>query len=202
MMKNMLLTLIFLSRLSLAGAWPMVKSTGNTVEFVGDDVNYFLPINDKNGKLQYRLECHNYDYEGDEDFNFSGDFECRLSSVNQQERYSNLLTYTQKQTADWENRGLFYTAHFSSHCKSNRDWGKRRVFMMRGMTIELLISNEIIEKNGNGSYKLKSFSFTVSVKNTPSFDSEIYVVNNVPEWFHNPIKCIGKLKQLRPSGGQ
>ena len=49
-------------------------------------------------------------YAGDPDFDYSGDFECRLSSVGDHDTYSTLLTEDAHQNRDWESRGRFFSA--------------------------------------------------------------------------------------------
>ena len=66
-----------------------------------------LEIRSLDGAALYKLQCHSAGYTGDPDFDYSGDFECRLSSVGRQEGYSTLLTDNPRQTRDWESRGRF-----------------------------------------------------------------------------------------------
>ena len=80
--------------LSLADeAYPAVKPVRRTFDVPEvNKADVVLIINSRLGRPLYKLQCHPAGYTGDRDFDYSGDFECRLSSVGFTDRYSTLLT--------------------------------------------------------------------------------------------------------------
>src|SRR5579883_481197 len=64
-----------------------------------------LSIKSVDGMPLYKLQCHSAGYRGDEGFDYSGDFECRLTSAGDRDIYSTLLTEDIHQSRDWESRG-------------------------------------------------------------------------------------------------
>lgn len=116
-----------------------------------------LLIRSPEGKPIYKLQCHPAGYEGDADFDYSGDFECRLSSVGHRDQYSTLLTEDANQSRDWESRGRFFAAQLRGACARVPDFGADRGFKLRGMDLTLRIANVKLTKDG----KLNSLRLTV-----------------------------------------
>src|SRR5207245_11632673 len=101
------------------------------------------------GAPVYRLQCHSAEYSGgDHDFAYSGDFECRLSSVGNRDRYSTLLTEDAHQSRDWESRGRFFAQNLRGSCASIPDFGAVRKFKLRGMDLTLKIINPRFAPDG------------------------------------------------------
>src|SRR5207253_255266 len=73
--------------------WPAVEPLEKTFHFPdARGAQATVMIRGTDGRDLYKLECHTWRYEGDPDFDYSGDFECRLTSLYSKESYSTLLT--------------------------------------------------------------------------------------------------------------
>lgn len=186
-MIKVFIVLALSSQSLMAHEWPSIIDASETVRIDDKKTEYSVKIFGTNGEALYSLDCHDFNYEND-DYNYSGDFECRLSSKYNQGVYSNLLVYGESQTADWENRGVFYAAHFVTKCAEDKNWGRNRRFKLRGMTLSISVSNENI-KNENGIVEFNAFTFSFSVKNSPMVTDFISVRDDPPEWFHKPNMC-------------
>jgi hypothetical protein len=119
-----------------------------------------LFIRSPEGKPLYKLRCHSAGYTGDPDFDYSGDFECRLSSVYRRDVYSTLLTEDVNQSRDWESRGRFFAAQLRGSCARVPQFGAGRDFKLRGMDLNL----RVIDPTFTGAGKLKSLRLTVTVR--------------------------------------
>lgn len=84
--------------------------------------------------------------------------------------------------------GLFYAEHFISSFRDNEKRGRKRIFMLRGMTLEIHIMNEVVSHK-NGITKLDSFDLSVLVKKYLPITTSIYEVPSPPRWFHRPRLC-------------
>jgi hypothetical protein len=122
----------------------------------------------------YKLQCHSAGYTGDADFEYSGDFECRLSSLGHRDDYSTLLTEDVNQDRDWESRGRFFAADLKGRCARIPDFGTSRTFQLRGMNLNLHIVNP---KFING--KLRSLELAVNVRPNPN--ARLAIAKPVPK---------------------
>ena len=62
--------------------WPAIVPLHQSYRF--SDANHAvidLKLLGTDQRALYRLECHNYSYESDPAFDYSGDFECKLTSL-------------------------------------------------------------------------------------------------------------------------
>jgi hypothetical protein len=137
------------------------------------------------GDTLYILECHQYGYERDPNFSYSGAFECRLKSASSSDSYSTLLTDDPHQSRDWESRGRFLVQELVGECARYPEYGLERSFRVRGMLITLRMSdlkwsreshiaNPALDYRTDGASEyLTSFNFEVDVKSDPSATSEI-----------------------------
>jgi hypothetical protein len=89
------------------------------------------------GGALYRLECHGGGYEGDPQFDYSGDFECRLASLYTEDPYSTLFTENPNQSRDWQSRARFLAEELIGACAEYPEYGRIRTFRLRGMRITL-----------------------------------------------------------------
>lgn len=185
-------------------SWPVISEF--EYEYVFDDPSQAmveLDIKDQAGVPQYKFECHNYLYDSGSDFNYSGDFECRLESLYSNEYVSTLFAYSDDQSADWESRAIFYAAHFVGKCKTSPYGGKARVFRLRNMRIMLEIFDEttqLVEEDNRVTVQFEKFSFRVkttkdntagrSIADDVGFDS-------LPEWFHKPHMCLNEVLEQK-----
>lgn len=95
--------------------------------------NISLQIKARDGRDLYKLQCHSAGYVGDPDFDYSGDFECRLSLSNGQNVYSTLLTEDLNQSRDWESRARFFAADLRGECARIPEFGSARNFTLRAL---------------------------------------------------------------------
>jgi hypothetical protein len=161
--------------------WPIITDVEKVFHFdSAQNAAIDLNILGRNGKKLYNLQCHNYLYEGDPDFNYSGEFECRLKSLYSNETYSTLLTENLRQSADWESRARFFSHELIGNCAVYPDYGCFRTFKLRGMVIKFQISdiifrNKKIKINSSEveDLELNSFTFLVNVKSDPNAKTAI-----------------------------
>ena len=112
---------------------PAVKPIQTTIDV--PDVfraNVSLVVRSIHNQPLYRLQCHSKEYAGYPDFNYSGDFECRLSLVNGKNVYSTLLTEDHEQSRDWESRGRFFSTSLRGPCAAIPEFGATRTFKLLG----------------------------------------------------------------------
>ncbi len=136
---------------------PDVSSTGSDTPAV----DY---IRDLKGGPIYKLECHNGNYNDQSEMNFSGKFQCALFALEEGKTASwNLLADRTQQDSDWRNRGRMLSEQISGPCSKWPEYGARRVFLLRGMSITFLF------KDLQGKYirherELVAFTFDVEVQ--------------------------------------
>ena len=123
------------------------------------EANVILDLKAKSGATLYRLQCHSAGYTGDPDFDYSGDFECRLGMVGHNSSYSTLLTENTNQSRDWESRGRFFAANLQGECARIPEFGALRSFQLRGMNLSLHIVDPTFS---NG--KLHSLKLVIAVR--------------------------------------
>jgi hypothetical protein len=174
---------------SWAGAqhYPLVEAQNRAFE-VPDvkhaDVSF--DIKSPKGTPVYRLQCHSAEYSGDDhDFAYSGDFECRLSSVGHLDSVaSTLLTEDAHQSRDWESRGRFFAKNLRGSCASIPDFGAVRRFKLRGMHLTL----EIIDPRFAPDGTLQSLKLSVKVRPDASAVRPIAAIVPLPKG-PIPRKC-------------
>jgi hypothetical protein len=169
-------------------SWPAIAPYSQEFSFPdGKSANASVIIKDTNGHPLYRLECHTFTY-SDPDFDYSGDFECRLVSLYSKEPWSTLLTDDPQQTRDWQSRGRFLAAELEGTCGKYPEYGTVRHFRLRAMQLTLEISNfkllpKDVAKSGSGESLPRFQSFRLHIKAAPdiSATSEIAERPAVPE---------------------
>jgi hypothetical protein len=139
--------------------------------------NVSLDIELLTGVPLYHLQCHSAGYTSDPDFDYSGDFECRLSLIGQPNTYSTLLTEDADQSRDWESRGRFFAADLRGACARIRGFGATRSFRLRGMSLTLRITEQKFTESG----KLTSLALTVTVRPDPGAQRPIAEVVPLPK---------------------
>lgn len=153
------------STFSLVGRYPALAQSYPTIAplrraFMVPDVpnaNVSLDIESLAGVPQYHLQCHSAGYTGDPDFDYSGDFECRLSLLREPNSYSTLLTEDARQSRDWESRGRFFAADLKGACARIPQFGATRSFELRGMDLTLGVTDQKFTAGG----ELTSLTLTV-----------------------------------------
>ena len=141
-----------------------------------DKADVSLLIRSGTGEAIYRLQCHSAGYTGDPDFDYSGDFECRLSSVGDSDEYSTLLTEDPNQSRDWESRGRFFASELRGDCAAIPQFGASRDFRLRGMEVSLNIMDPKFTNDGG----LSSLKLVVRVRPVPTPRSPIAEAVPVP----------------------
>lgn len=162
--------------------WPKVEPVSKDFHFLdGTTAKIHLILYGANKDPLYRLECHSRGY-ADPDFDYSGDFECRLTSLYSENTYSTLFTYDPHQSRDWESRARFFAVDVTGKCAHYPEFGLVRHFHLRGMKITLAMSDVQLrapaesEREQAYIYSLfKSFRFHVGVRNDSTAISKIDV---------------------------
>ena len=211
---SLLFMLCFVTICARAQAYPAVRPLHRTFEVpdVGK-ANISLDIKSVEGVPLYKLQCHSAGYTADPDFDYSGDFECRLSSIREHDTYSTLLTEDAHQSRDWESRGRFFSADLRGVCAHVPEFGANRNFKLRGMRLTLQITDPLFTEGG----KLSRLKLTVTVGPDPRAQRPIAEIVPLPkgkiptecklqEYFVNPAELstydevMGFLVEL-PTGG-
>jgi hypothetical protein len=127
--------------------WPMIQPVHETRTFanLGNVDNSFVAlIKDTAGVPVYKFECHNGNYEGDSEINFSGDLQCALFAIKESKIVSpNLLAANTRdeQSTDWWNRGRMRSEQLRGECLAYPDYSTDRHFKLRGMLVTLRFSD-------------------------------------------------------------
>src|ERR1700722_12984857 len=122
--------------------WPEVLPMHKIIHFVaGQNSISKIKIMGKNGKPLYLLESHlnAWALDDDNDFNYSGDFESRLTSLYDNYFSSTLLTNNPNPTRDWDSRGRFLMEDIMGKSADYPEYGRLRHFRLRGMELTLNI---------------------------------------------------------------
>lgn len=157
-----------------------------------------LQINGTDDKPLYSLVCLGLQASKKSkiDFDWSADFECRLSSLYSKNDYGTLLTYDPRETRDWESRGGFMPDQIMGVCANYPEYGDIRHFRLRGIELTLSLSDVHLaigqRPTGKGTtvaaQLFKSFRLTVNVKQDPAAFSTI--AGPVP--YAEPKSVLGK----------
>jgi hypothetical protein len=150
------------------GVWPGVQALNKewritNVSSTQTDTPAIDYIHDLKGVPAYKLECHNGNYSGQSEMNFSGTFQCALFALENGRPASwNLLADRSEQDSDWGNRGRMLSEQLNGSCSGWAEYGARRVFRLRGMKITFRYRDLQWSKN-----QLTAFTFEVDVRPDP-----------------------------------
>jgi hypothetical protein len=181
--------------------WPPVVPLDTRAQLVDrEKENVDLKILAQDGKPIYFLECYlnAYSHE-DPAFDYSGDFECRLSSLGSKDSYSTLLTDVEGATRDWQSRGRFLIEELSGVCATYPEYGRIRHFSLRGMNLTIEVEGLEIEtgsKFANGPWdreRIRRLNVHIKVDVDPTADSEIATP---PKYLEPPRTTPGDPKDL------
>lgn len=168
--------------------WPQVASMKKTFTFPdARSASSEFTIVGIDGKPLYKVACHTAYYEGDRDFDYSGDFECRLKSLYSKDRYSTLFTDNPNQSRDWESRARIFAEELIGNCGDYPEYGRVRHFRLRGMNITFEFSElRFKESQGPGvkrgkEWELASFRFDFTAEPDPTAVSPIAEVAPLAE---------------------
>jgi hypothetical protein len=174
----MLNVLCIVGHCSASKLYPDVKPLQQTFDVPDvSKANVVLNINSIDGLPVYKLQCHVAGFTGDPDFDYSGDFECRLSSIAGGDGYSTLLTEDSAQSRDWESRGRFFAADLRNPCAQIPQFGATRSFELRGMDLTLQIIDPMFTDQGN----LRSLKLVVKVRPNSNARREIADIVPLPK---------------------
>jgi hypothetical protein len=96
----------------------------------------------------YTLECHTWrqsERSIRSDFDYSGDFECRLLALNGDNPIPTLLGHEIPMVRDWDSRGRFFAEQLVGKCGEHPDYGRTRTFKLRGMRLTLTIQDAEVQ---------------------------------------------------------
>jgi hypothetical protein len=196
MKKVLLSSVVWLSPLALAWVaqtnrtvdYPMVRRSSAVFPVPNiDKANVEYLIRSNKDRPIYKLQCHHRGFSDDPDFDYSGDFECRLNSVGERDQSSTLLTEDVRQSRDWESRGRFFASELRPPCSRIPHFGATRDFRLRGMILTL----EIIKPQFDNATTLKSLTLRVAV--TPDTSAHSAIAEAVPV----PMQGLSKSCELR-----
>jgi len=177
--------------LSCLGAQPYpavrpIERTFSVPDVRNADVSVVIQSHD--GISLYRLQCHPAGYSDDPGFDYSGDFECRLTSAADHDTYSTLLTEDPHQSRDWESRARFFSNDLRGRCALVPEFGAKRTFRLRQMQLTL----QVIDPKFSASGELASLNLQVTVTSDPLAHRAIAEIVPLPA--DSQSEC--KLKEL------
>jgi hypothetical protein len=175
-------------------SWPLIKECKYECDFRNANIAAVsITLQDTKGTGVYHFECHNYLYdESDTDFNYSGDFECKLTSLYSEENLPTLLTSDHNQPADWWSRGRFLADELKGRCAAYPEYGRVRTFRLRGMQLRLELNDIVFtstEVDNIKNVRLKSFHFKFEAKPDSSVSTSLAECPNVSPCLENTAPC-------------
>jgi hypothetical protein len=152
--------------------WPAIVPIAKTFEFPeAERARAELRIVNSSGEAAYVLRCIGSDLIDEylEIFEYTGDFECSLTSLYSEDHYGTLLTENPRQEHLWESRGRFFWSELTGVCGQYSEYNTTRHFRLRGMELKLQITDMQFNPPDNktdpeGHHAMKSFRFSVSAK--------------------------------------
>lgn len=185
-----------LTLLPLHGSqWPAIRPLAVRYHFSSmQEAKLKTTIQQDNGKSLYTLECYSFQtVPQNGEFMYSGDFECRLHSVDDKDRQSTLLTELPDADKDWESRGRFLVGQLLPPCDAYRNLGSERSFRLRGFRLDLKLRNVTFDdrrESFSGTRpSLKSFDFEVRAEPDSSATSAIAATPSLPRLNGLPKQC-------------
>ncbi len=170
--------------------WPEVTPLQKHFHFANaHEANADVYIHGLDGKPLYLLKCRTGEYEGDPDFNYSGDFQCRLISL-YEDALSTSMTENPFATTDHETRARVFAEELWGQCGDYPEYGRVRHFRLLGMKLTFKFSEVIFDRKqgrssraGDEGVSLRSFGFDVQVN--PDKDALSVIAEPVP--FAEPL---------------
>jgi hypothetical protein len=164
--------------------WPIIAPLQRAFSFSdGENAALDVDIDSTRGDTVYHLRCRTYRSQDDVDFEYSGDFECRLFSPHSDDWRSrwNLLSDVpeykdRSRYRDWDHRGRFLGLELAAQCLGYPGYGASRVFELRGMRLTLAIHDFALATASSKETRrptpaIRSFQFTVRARSVPSIRS-------------------------------
>jgi hypothetical protein len=155
-----------------AKGWPQVQAVHvvRAISAPPDDMDtpFLVYIQDLQGTPVYKFECHSGNYPDDDEYDFSGDFQCVLFAYRDGKVASwNLLAASTKDelSTDWWNRGRMLSRQLRGKCLAYPEYSTERHFRLRGMLITVRFE-DIAWGSGEdqqGNPQLAKFTLTLDV---------------------------------------
>lgn len=168
--------------------WPEIKEMTVTCCFAEEKREQLnIIIYDKKGFPLYCLEARFNAWKyGNEDYNFSGTFECRLFPLNPENSmgHSTIFQNEKDATRDWQNDARFLKDDLIGLVGSRSSRSLVQRCKTRGMYIEMEINNVVLDEEGN----TKAMDFKVTFLNDPTASSEISDTEHVSPPYLKSLK--------------
>jgi hypothetical protein len=181
--------------------WPQVISLRKVVQFSDKETTKVkIDIFGLKDKPLYSLECYlNAFDKKDSSFDYSGAFECRLTSLfDDYYPHRTLLTAEEHQTRDWDSRGVFQISELEcmmvdGECIEYPGYGRVRRFRLRGMDLSLEIKNYELDSHPNEKEQLRKKRFKwleleIIVVPNPDAISDVALPINYDDKLYSRIK--------------
>src|ERR1700687_798627 len=152
--------------------WPAIVPIAKAFEFPeAERARAELRIMNSSGEEAYVLRCIGRDLIDEylEIFEYTGAFECSLTSLYSEDHYSTLLTENPRQEKPWESRGRFFWSELTGVCGQYSEYNTTRHFRLRGMELTLQITDMQFNPPNDKTdpemlHAMKSFRFNVSAR--------------------------------------
>ncbi|HEX6975886.1 MAG TPA: hypothetical protein VF147_15880, partial [Vicinamibacterales bacterium] len=107
-----------------AASWLTVVPVARTFTFAdAAHASASLDISGPDGTKLYRIRCATFRVD-DPEFDWSGDFECRLVPLYEPVTYSTYFTDITHPTSDWQSRARFLVPEIVGDCGSHPEYGR------------------------------------------------------------------------------
>lgn len=149
--------------------WPIIQPIQIVRSFENpgkddSDTPIKLTVVNSSGQPAYQIDCHNGNFDGSPQFNFSGDFQCVMVALTNGKPVSrNLLAAPSEQYTEWGNRGRMLARQLRPACASLSEYGAERQFRLRRMVVTLRFTNIEFDASSPTPDVLKHLTVEVSV---------------------------------------
>ena len=147
------IVMFMLSSLVKAGSiWPDIASSVHSMTLTASSDHHNIYIVGKDGANKYCLTCYLNGWNVDsDDFDYSGDFECRLVALYGHDSFSTLFADIPHPTRDWQGRGRFLVEELdpSNPLSKVPEYGSVRTYHLRMMALRISVKS----LNRSGSMK-------------------------------------------------
>lgn len=167
-------------------SWPMIKSQNfqyTLTESGSKSVFHLITGNDGNPAYLFLAYLNAGDFEDQDNYSLSGDFECIMIPLYEKvENRLNLFFYYKNPSRMWDHRGRFFMDQIDDNQhSSDPGWGRERIFKLRKMQITIRVINYNIKpvirsqynSAENNKQKFDSLKFELDIVNEPSVSNPI-----------------------------
>lgn len=158
--------------------WPAVlpaKVMSETSEMEGFGVS--LPLVDASGKQLYVIHCRDGSHNAvdGENYSYSGLLNCALFDASSK---GDSLLQDDDAASDWDTRARFRAEHLSATNAPTPEWGSKRIFTLRGMTLTMVLQEVDSETSTKYRFDLEVVPNEVACSASPQRPS-----SSKPVWF-------------------